>query len=238
MIPENGNINLFERYRNGELSEAELKNFEARLVYDSEFKEAFEQYEQIEAGIKNHFRKELKLKLQELDQTMDEPSKKSSVAKLILWASSVAAILIVGFFIAQHFSTNTNVQLAEQYWPYEEGLPVRMSTKGKYDDAMNAYKLENWGQAELLFSKIDSDTSDYFLGIVNYQQNDFQKAIFHFNQVREKSAYFQEAQFRMALVLLAKKNENSAKRIFQDQIDNKTEFAIKSKQLLSDLKKK
>lgn len=232
MIPENRNIELFERYQNGELSEAELRDFNARLVYDAEFKVAFEQYEQIEAGIKNHFRKELKLKLQELDQTMDAPSKKSNVAKLILWASSVAAILIVGFFIAQHFSTNTNVQLAEQYWPHEEGLPVRMSTKGKYDDAMNAYKLENWEQAERLLLKIDSDTSDYFLGIVNYQQKDFQQAIFHFNEVGDKSAYFQEAQFRLGLVFLMQNKQPTAKKLLQKQINQKTKFANTSKEIL------
>ncbi|MEZ4891162.1 MAG: hypothetical protein R2779_11630 [Crocinitomicaceae bacterium] len=48
MMKENENIELFERYRNGELSETELNAFNARLVYDSEFQEEFEQYEQLE----------------------------------------------------------------------------------------------------------------------------------------------------------------------------------------------
>ncbi len=87
MMPENGHIEIFERYRNGDLTEAELREFEARLAYDSEFKEDFDAYEQLELGIKAHFRNDLKLKLKELDETMDTPtSKKTSIKKLVIWS--------------------------------------------------------------------------------------------------------------------------------------------------------
>lgn len=236
MMPNNGYIEIFERYRNGELSEAELKDFEARLVYDSELKEAFEEYEQIEVGIKNHFRNKLKTKLQDLDQQMDAPVKKSNLVKLVTWTSSVAAAVIIGFFIFQHYSEPNNVKLAQKYWPHEEGLPVKMSTKGKYDDAMNAFKLEKWDKAERLLLKIDSDTSDYFLGIINYQQKDSPQSIIHFNEVRNQSAYFQEAQFRLSLVFLSQNKLITAKKILQNQIDHKTKFAKTSKEILEKMK--
>lgn len=232
MMSENGHIEIFERYRKGELSEAEQRDFEARLVYDAEFKAAFEEYEQIEVGIKNHFRNKLKTKLQDLDQLMDAPVKKSKVVHLVAWTSSIAAAVIIGFFIFQHYSQPNNIQLAQQYWPHEEGLPVKMSTKGKYDDAMNAFKLEKWEQAERLLLKIDSDTSDYFLGIINYQQKDFHQSIIHFNKVKNQSAYFQDAQFRLGLVFLSQNKLITAKKILQKQIDQKTKFANTSKEIL------
>lgn len=235
MMPENGHIEIFERYRNGELSEAEQRDFEARLVYDSELKEAFEEYEQIEARIKNHFRSELKSKLQDLDQQMDAPTKKSSVVKLVAWTSSVAAAVIFGFFIFRHYSEPKNVQLAQQYWPHEEGLPVKMSTKGKYDDAMNAFKLENWEQAERLLLKIDSDTSDYFLGIINYQQKEYQQSKSYFKKVTNGSIYFHEAQFRLALVSILTNDIGSSKVVLRKLIEKDNEYNEQAKKLLSEL---
>lgn len=235
MMSENGHIEIFERYRNGELSEAEQRDFEARLAYDSEFKEAFEEYEQIEAGIKSHFRSELKSKLQDLDQQMDAPVKKSNLVKLVAWSSSVAAAVIISFFIYQHYSEPNNVQLAQQYWPHEEGLPVKMSTRGKYDDAMNAYKLGQFEKARKLLEPIDSDTAIYFLGVVSFELENFSKAEQAFKQIDENSSFFDEAQFRLALVFLCVKKEKKAKEILKEQIDNKTEFARDSKEILEKL---
>lgn len=235
MMSENGHIEIFERYRNGELSEAEQRDFEARLVYDSELKEAFEEYEQIEVGIKNHFRNKLKTKLQDLDQQMDTTPKKTNVLKLVVWTSSIAAAVVLGCFILQHFTHPNNIQLAEQYWPHEEGLPVKMSTKGKYDDAMNAFKLENWEQAERLLLKIDSDTSDYFLGIINYQQKEYRQSKSYFMNVSNESIYFYEAQFRLALVSILTNDIGSSKVVLRKLIEKDNEYNEQAKKLLSEL---
>lgn len=235
MMPNNGYIDIFERYRNGELSEAELKDFEARLVYDSEFKAAFEEYEQIEAGIKNHFRSELKSKLQDLDQQMDAPAKKSKVVHLVTWTSSVAAAVIIGFFIFQHFSKPNNVQLAQQYWPHEEGLPVKMSTKGKYDDAMNAYKLGQFEKAQKLLEPINSDTAFYFLGVISFELEDYSKAEKEFQQIDENSTYYDEAQFRLALVSILTNDIGSSKVVLRKLIKKDNEYTEQAKKLLSEL---
>lgn len=236
MMSENGHIEIFERYRNGKLSEAEQRDFEARLAYDSEFKAAFEEYEQIEVGIKNHFRSELKSKLQDLDQQMDAPTKKSNLVKLVTWTSSMAAAVIIGFFTLQHYSEPNNVQLAQQYWPHEEGLPVKMSTRGKYDDAMNAYKLEQFEKAQKLLEPIDSDTAIYFLGVVSFELENYSKAEQEFKRIEENSSYFDDAQFRLSLVFLSQNNLITAKKILQKQIDHKTKFAKTSKEILEKMK--
>lgn len=236
MMPNNGYIDIFERYRNGELSEAELKDFEARLVYDSELKEAFEEYEQIEVGIKNHFRNKLKTKLQDLDQQMDTTPKKTNVLKLVVWTSSLAAAVVLGCFILQHFTHPNNIQLAEQYWPHEEGLPVKMSTKGKYDDAMNAFKLGEFERAKKLLKPMVSDTSFYFQGVIDYELQNSIEASNKFIRVDKKSVYYNKAQFCLGIVFLGQNNIGKAKLFFQNQIDNKTEFATDSKEILEKLK--
>lgn len=233
MMQENGYIEIFERYRNGDLMEAELREFKARLAYDSEFKEAYDAYEQIELGINAHFRYDLKLKLKKLDEKMDAPtSKKTSIKKLLIWSSTIAASILIGVMLFQHFSSNSSVQLSEQYWPQERGLPVRMSSKGKYDDAMNAFKLGEYDKSSDLLRKISTDTADYFLGVISYEQGDNPESKRYFGQIHKNSFYYNTAQFRLGLILLAEGNLASAKKIFKAQMAEKTEFSRSSEEIL------
>lgn len=233
MMQENGHIEIFERYRNGDLSEAELREFEARLAYDSEFKEAFYAYEQLELGIKAHFRNDLKLKLKMFDQKMDAPiSKKTSIKKLLIWSSSIAASILIGVMLFQHFSSNSSVQLAEQYWPLERGLPVKMSSKGKYNDAMNAFKLGEYDIANSILEKISSDTSSYFQGVIAFKLNDYKASKGFFKQIEKTSSYFHNAQFRLGLILLSEGDVNSAKKIFKEHVEQNSTFRSVSEEIL------
>ncbi len=218
-IPEQ-HIGLFDAYFNNTLSEKEVKEFDARLVYESEFKEQFETYKQVVKGIKPHFRNELKNKLKQLDEALDKKTKVVPITKnnklkqLYLAIGSVAAILIIG--IVLHFSTqNSTSNLVAQYWPTEEGLPVKMSTKGKFDAAMNAFKQAQWQKAEMLLEQIDSDTSDYFIGVINFEQKEYKNAVVSFESVPENSTWHQETEFRLALVYLQMGEFEEAKAILQ-----------------------
>ena len=174
----NQNIALFEAFTEGIMSEDELNRFEARLIYESEFKMEYEKYLVVEKGIKQHYRTSLKSKFQEIDNQLDSKSlnKNSKPKSFFIWSSSVAAAIVIGVLLFNHFSTianqdNTSINLVANYWPHEEGLPVKMSSKGTYDDAMNSFKVGEWDKAEKTFSKIASDTANYFLGIISYEQN-------------------------------------------------------------------
>ena len=221
------NIDLFERYLEGTLDEKELLEFEARLAYDSNFKNEFENYELVERGIRMHFRDEMKSRFSEIDSDLDGNSKKSQgrTRKLIYWSSAIAASLIIGIFLFQHFSVNKNELIANQYWVQDPGLPVKMSTKGKYDDAMNAYKLEEWDKASSLLSKIDSDTASYFLGVIAFEEKNFNKSSIYFRKIESTSTYFEEAQFRLGLVYLSEGQIKKTKAIFKEQIKNKSKFS-------------
>lgn len=233
MMTNNGHIKLFERYRNGELSDSELREFEARLIYDSEFKDDFEKYEGLEAEIKNHFRNKLKSKFQEMDKMMDNPARKRIHPKRILiWSSAIAACFLIGVLLLQHFSSNKYAQIAEEYWPDEPGLPVKMSSKGKYDDAMNAYKLDDFSKAAQLLENIQSDTSNYFRGVIAYKTDDSKKAKRCFIQIEKNSVYFHKAQFRLGLILLSEGDVNSPKKIFKTHVEQNSDFSSVSEEIL------
>ena len=212
MTADKGHVELFERYRNGDLSERELIEFEARLVYDSELKEDFDNYEALEVGIKVHFRNELKSKFQGMDKLMDNPAKKrTDPRRCLIWSSAIAACLLIGVFLFQHFSSSKNAVLAKEYWPEEPGLPVKMSSKGKYDDAMNAYKLGEFDKAIKEFRKIELDTSSYFIGEIYYKKEYYKKAIYYFDTTPNGSTYSELSLFKKALcyILLNEKEKAS-----------------------------
>jgi TolA-binding protein len=229
-------IELFEAYHSKTLTGKELLEFEARLSYDQEFREEFNRFQKLEEGIKQHFRGELKNKLNQVDKELKNdvisisPPKK---AKKLCWISAVAASLIIGIFLFNfYYSENNHSQLAQQYWPIEEGLPVKMSTKGIYDDAMNAFKQGQWQEAEDLLLTINSDTAHYFLGVINYQQKDYKTTVEYFNKIYSESYWYNESQFRLALVLLLNKDLDKAKSILEELINQETYFSEKSKKIL------
>lgn len=207
-------IDLFEAYGRGELAEMEVRDFEARLSYDEDFKEAYNHFQQIESGIHEHYRNELRQSLKALDEELDKQSSGSSKIRRLAWSgASVAAVLLIGLFVYyQSESSNNYVELAERHWPVEEGLPVKMSAKGRYDDAMNAFKTENWQAAESeLIELLPSDTAAYFLGIVSFERGNYSAAVKHFKTVTTGSKWAVESDFRLALAYLSLGEKDRAK---------------------------
>jgi len=228
-------IELFEAYQAKLLDESAILEFEARLNSDSEFRKAYQDFLSIEEGLKRHYKNEFFNQLKDLDQELDKElgkTKKYSVKKLIVYTTSIAASFLIFFFGYSYFQSQDHVEIAKEYWPIEPGLPVKMSTRGRYDEAMNAYKLGEFDKANSLLDKISSDTSIYFQGVIAYELNDFRSSRGFFNQIEKGSLYFNNAQFRLGLILLSEGDLISAKRIFNTQTIENNLFAKESKEIL------
>jgi TolA-binding protein len=228
-------IELFEAYQAKKLDESEILEFEARLNSDSDFRKAFQDFLSIEEGLKDHYKREFKAQFIELDKQLDIDLYKRSnspLKKIILFSSAIAASICMLFIGYSYYQTQKNIEIAKEYWPVEPGLPVKMSSKGKYDEAMNAYKLGEWDKANYLLEKISSDTSNYFQGIIAYKLNDFDASRGFFNKIKRSSLYFNNTQFRLGLILLSEGDLSSAKKIFKAQIGKKTEFSLMSEEIL------
>ena len=218
---EEGNIDLFEKYQHDDLTSDEKKAFEARLVYDSEFKESYEKYLRVGEGISEHYRSELKNKLKDFDKQLSE-KKKISYWKL---TGAIAVVFILGITITRLFSANNYETIVTNHWKKEICLPVKMSTKGKYDDAMNAFKMEEWSTCIKELQPLQTDTANYYLGLSYYEIKEYQKAIATFEQIPTNSNYIQNAQFRLGLLYLLSnqsKDIEKATNLFQ-QLSNQTD---------------
>jgi len=232
-------IELFDSYLQGVMAEAELREFEARLQYDTEFAELFESYKKLETDIRGHYQREaLKQGFEEIDQELDTESMQRNGSVPFIWiASAVAATAVLAFFVISFFKQpDSPVKIAEKHWPAEAGLPVRMSTKLPFDDAMNAYKQQQWAEAaDLLTTRLPSDTAFYFLGIVQFEMRDYQSAAKWFQQVPENSNWQFESEFRLALVLLALGEEKKAQTQLQEIALSESPFNRQAAAVLKDI---
>jgi hypothetical protein len=235
---EEKNIALFEKYLSHEMEEKTILEFEAKLIYDSDFKNQFESFKSIESGIKEHYSNELKQKFSEIDIELDKKlSIKPNKNKVIWLSTAVAASFILGVFIYQHFSNHlTMPQLAQENWVQDEGLPVKMSGKGRYDDAMNAYKLEKWNLALTELSKLKSDTATYYISLIYFEKKEYQVSLNILNEIGANSVYYEEAQFRKALSYLALEKKKEAVDILAVIGKNKeSQYQEKAKSILESL---
>lgn len=212
MPPEN--IELFERFTQGLLSNKEVLEFEAKLSFDSEFKSHYAQYLALENDLKAHFQEHsLKKKLTDTDAIIDHKishsllRKKRSITLAISIAAGIA--LLIGVYQVRSQSADKISEL----WPYEEGLPVRMGEADLYQTATNAFKLGEWSRAISLFEKIDSDTSFYFRAISHYELNEFTEASNLFLHVSKESIYHQDAELRLAIIYALEGKDIFAKNI-------------------------
>ncbi len=237
MEEKNQNIDSFEKYLADELSQKEVLEFDARLAYDSEFRNEFEQYQAIEQGIKTHYRNKLKSKFENIDSALDQKRiKQQKIKKQLLFSTSFAALLIIGCVILLRLQTSSSTEIAQKYWTEEPGLPVKMGTKGKYDDAMNAYKLGELDKASILLKNIQSDTSYYFQGIVAYEMDNTFDAKRYLKRIQESSVYYQKAQFRLGLVLISEGDLKTSKKIFEELVAGNSTLKDVSEEILMEIK--
>lgn len=230
------NIVLFEAYFQGQLSEQEQIEFNSRLKNDQVFAAAFEEYTAVENSLKQVYRNEMKQRLMAIDKELDEPEEKSKPVKMLWLTSAVAASILIGLFAVAIFSDSNHTRLAEKYWPVEEGLPVRMSTKNPYDEAMNAYKLAQWDEAaQLLLELPANDTTHYFSGIVAFKQNDYPQAIRFLEQIPQTSKWYYQSQFQLALSHLANGNEEEARLLLQHIAGSGSPFKYEAKAVLAEI---
>lgn len=216
-------IELIENYVEGKLSETEKQDFETRLIVDGDFKEEFDLYKSVVVGIKASGLVNLKAKLKEADDELDssnvielKPEKKKSYRLYYSIAASI--ILILGIaFVWQINSTHRLSNIADSVYEKDKGLPVEMSVNIQtLNDAMNSYKTGDYHSAQnyllnILHNNQANDTAIFYLGLVEYELGNFNKAQEYFNAINDSSNYYPKAEYRLMLSLLKTNSVNDAK---------------------------
>lgn len=243
------NIEEIERYLNGSMQKADREAFENRLASDQMLKEELEDYRKVVSGIRMHFASDLKNQLKMTDLKMDNGGKIIDIAKksnrTMFWISIAASFTILclaGYYNRHSFFPN--LQIA-QYEIREPGLPVLMSgvKNNSFDNAMNAYKTQNYSEAIGLLQSIhntkpQNDTINYFLGMVFYLENNTKAATPFFENVTDTlSSYYYKSEYQKGICYWKLGEINEAIRIFNTiSSDTNNPFNAQSKEILQILK--
>jgi hypothetical protein len=136
-------IELFDGYMNGTLSDTEKTLFEERLCEDEAFRKAYELHSQVVLGIQ---RKELKAMLQEQEKVVKQPIRRKLYVRVPVIAT-LAACLLVYIFIAHNafkMSTIGGDYIAQLEQPVPRGSGVEETLMLIYDDLQQS----NYSEAQ------------------------------------------------------------------------------------------
>ena len=187
----------------------------------------------------------LKAKLKEADNELDSNNVvelKTGIKNSSRLYLSIAAslILILGIaFIWKLNSGNNLSDLAYTIYEKDKGLPVEMAIgKASYTDAMNHYKSGNYNKVKDLLLPIlkenpTNDTANFYLGIVEYELNNYKESQNYFNGITSQSSFYSKAEYRLLLVYLKRNLLEQAKTNCKQILSNPNHPYFDKAQLIS-----
>lgn len=152
---------------------------------------------------------------------------------------AAALILFIGIFRLMNYRSNAEKIFAKNFKP-DIGLPLKMSKSSEFRffEGMLDYKQENYEGAiaiwqDLLMTKPDNDTLNYFLGVTNLVMGDATKSLEYLqNQERFQKGIFKEDAAWYAALANIKAGKFEEAKVFL-----KSNPSARNKKLLKELGK-
>lgn len=133
-----------DAYLLDEMTEEERRQFEIEAENDKELKDEIEFTRNVQKALQSRVEKLIAIKGFEKNLKEKEHDKKVAVSHRIYWSSGIAAIFVVGFFLANYFTFNNdaNLDFSPQPQVVSAIRGVDMTTenllaKGDYQEALS-----------------------------------------------------------------------------------------------------
>lgn len=225
------NIELIEAWYEGRLDASGVQHVNDLLDSDPEFKEEFDLYHTLVAGIKNVQVGEIKNQLWKIDEVLDRalpersaPINNRNFFGIPLAIAAAVIVLLVAGLTWIYFSKNNKEALFAQYYIEDPGLPVFMSNSSQkdLDEAMNHYKLSQYQESLdaiqlLLTNDPTNDTLLYYSGVNLLKLGKPEASTIFFKHVYEMpvSEFRLDAQYRYAVSLWLQNKPSESEPIFK-----------------------
>ena len=228
-----------ESYHEGKMGSSERLLFEQQLASNKQLQDENELYIKLVNSLKNS-ENEIRKEFNRIDAALDKkliPTKiidiKKGNYKWIYLAASV--ILIAALAYMFNLKTNSLPSLAEQYAIEEPGLPVLMGneTNTIFNNAMSAYKMQQYDKAAALIEKLSANSSNdtllYFAGVFHEMNNEYNVSEKYYSSVINisTSMFYYNSTMRLSLLYL-KMNKKEDARILLRKIAGEFENPYKS----------
>lgn len=229
-------IELIERYINGELNSEELNNFEALVKEDPLLADKVNQLRALPAGLqaveKDRLAKEIKKWMTaENEAEVIIPEEKKTSKQLYFRIISVAAILMLLFFVTGLFDfpflgSNLGIKAQNFIDQHHQGpLVLRASTDDQWEQAIEHYADDDFDQMIVLMKPIiesgNATAEQYFyfgLAYLYKKPAQYDLALEYLSQTEKKDAstYAEEIAWYRALVFIRDdKNEKAKAELLQ-----------------------
>jgi len=173
--------------------------------------------------------------------------KKGKTRKLLVYISSVAAVLMMasGIMVLYNTRINPNELYAEYYKPYkvisEQTRSFEEKYNIKYKNAIQYYENKNFSEASKIFNELligDDKSAKIQLinGISHLEEQQYEKALLSFEAIiHANGEYFIEAKWYLAMTYLKKQDIKSARLILKELTGTPGYYKEKAKELLKKL---
>ncbi|MEM6684493.1 MAG: hypothetical protein AAF617_01760 [Bacteroidota bacterium] len=223
---------LIQDYIANRLSDAEIAQAESLLKTDAEFQELYETHLELTAAFKISNEKALKKRLQALDtidttKITETPQQKSKNTFTLVRRLAIAAILIVGAFIA----VNQFVAQGDIFDSYFEVcpntyLPVTRGTTNEDAtfEAFKAYESGTYDQAALAFKQLLATDNNpnirfyYAMSLLN--QEKLTVALNELNAISNQTFDYQSESLWYAALIHIKKDNSAAAKTQLETLQN------------------
>lgn len=210
---------LIDAYLLNALDEQEKVEFEKRMKLFPDFRSLVLAQKALMYEVEEHFLKK------SLDgyhsEIVDLPTKNWVTPGWMALAASVVILIAVSTWAIFSNGNSPQKLFAENFRP-DPGLPTTMSTSVNYDFyyGMVNYKRQEYNEAISRWETIyaanpENDTVVYFLGVANLANGNARQAKKYLQAAQEKpaSAFFEEAQYYLALTLLKENKLEEARQL-------------------------
>ena len=234
---------LFDQYLRGELNQAEVVEFENRLVADEGFLQQFNLHKETLDGIDLHFDQILKSKLKVVE---NELSQQPATSRPRIWWGIAAAItvLLVSTFLLYDRQAGIDDPYQAFYKPYPNIVsPSSRSLAGESDIWSYAYDAGDYAAAMSAIEQqlqLSPDSLDllFYHGQSALAINQLPEASRQFQVVvnRDSSRYTGPAIWYLSLIELKKGNSDSAKGYLDRLISRYPDYQDKANELYKAIK--
>ncbi len=239
-------LDHIEEYLNGNLSEDERRDFEARMKSDESLNEKVANHRSLLKGLELGFNRELKSLLQQEEQMQKQISiKKNKQIKLRNYSMGLAAavaLILVSIYSIRNQSLDSNELYFNYYTSYPNVEAPVSRSDDQIDNAYSFYEQGNYPRALKLFSKLNKENPldpapIFYSGICNLEIDNAETAITFFDLIQklDQNKYSKPAIWYEALSNLKLNRKSRTIELLNDLIGDEDSYSLKSKELLSSL---
>jgi TolA-binding protein len=168
------------------------------------------------------------------------------ILRYLTYAAAAVSVIMLIYFLTSQDNDNLRSEslYAKYYIGYDQIVEMRSGedTSGMFDNGMKLYSSGNWEEAIHSLNQARQNfelTAAFYIGMCYMELQEYAKAEIQFHRVIDQSGDFrQEAEWYLALALLADNKTEQSKALLQAIVVQKNHYFGKiAKELLDDMKR-